>query len=131
MTLAPRTIQHTGLTLERWMSFTVDQQILMIGNEMNRAGKLRNPDDRERRANAYERVLCLTDLTIQANPRKGLKRELLLWRDLAARLFMKPEPEPKAHTEAFRALLLLTPEASKQIPYVMGDGTHEPYAAGR
>jgi len=63
---------------------TIDQQILMIGNEMNRAGKLRNPDDRERRASAYERVLYLTDLTIQAHSRRGLRRELPRWRDLAA-----------------------------------------------
>ena len=114
--------QHAGLTLERWKSFTLDQQILMIGNEMNRAGKLRNPGDRERRASAYERALYLTDLTIQANPRRGLRRELLLWRDLAARLFLEPEPEPRAHDDAFRALLWLTPEASRQIPHVMGEG---------
>ena len=118
--------QHAGLTLERWRSFTLDQQILMIGNEMNRAGKLLNPDDRERRAGAYERALYLTDLTIQAHARLGLRRELLRWRDLAAQLFLEPEPEPRAHADAFRALLWLTPEASKQIPYVVGEGTHEP-----
>jgi hypothetical protein len=118
--------QHAGLTLERWSSFTLDQQILMIGNEMNRAGKLRNPDDRERRASAYERALYLTDLTIRTNPRKGMRRELLLWRDLAAQLFSEPEPQPLAHDDAFRALLLLTPEASRQIPHVMGEADREP-----
>ena len=113
--------QHAGLTLERWTSFTLDQQILMIGNEMNRAGKLRRPDDGERRANAYERVLYLTDLTIQAHVRRALRRELLRWRDLAARLFLEPEAQPLAHAAAFRALLQLTPEASRQIPHVLGD----------
>lgn len=111
--------QHAGLTLERWASFTLDQQILMIGNEMNRAGKLRNLDDRERRANAYERVLYLTDLTIQLHKRRGLRRELLRWRDLAAQLFLEPEPQPSAHEAAFRALLLFTPEASRQIRWML------------
>ncbi len=113
--------QHSGLTLERWSSFTLSEQILMIGNEMNRAGKLANPGDREQRTGAYERVLRLTDLTIQANERPALRRELLIWRDLAARLFVEPEPEPRAHAAAFRALLQFTPATSLQIPHVLGD----------
>jgi len=32
--------QHAGLTEERWATFTLDQQILMIANEMNRASAL-------------------------------------------------------------------------------------------
>lgn len=127
--------QRAGLTLERWASFTLDQQILMIGNEMNRAGKLGNADDRERRAAAYERALYLTDLTIAINKAPGLRRELLRWRDLAAQLFLGPEPDPKAHADAFRALLWLTPEASRQIPYVVGEavvcGSHESEDASR
>jgi len=119
-------IQHAGLTLERWQTFTLDQQILMIGNEMNRASKLRKPEDRGRRANAYERVLYLTDLTIQANPRKGLRRELLRWRDLIATLFLEADAQPLANAAAFRALLLFTPEASRQIPHVMGETDREP-----
>jgi hypothetical protein len=115
--------QHAGLTFERWRSFTLDNQILMIGNEMNRAGKLLAPEDGERRAGAYERALYLTDLTIQANPRPGLRRELLRWRCLAAQLYLDAAPDPGANAEAFRALLWLTPEASRQIPHVLGDPT--------
>lgn len=115
-------IQHAGLTLERWSSFTLDQQILMIGNEMNRAGKLTKPDDRERRASAYERALYLTDLTIEAHRRPTLRRELLRWRDLVAVLFLDRDPRPSNHREAFRALLLLTPAAARQIPHVLGGG---------
>jgi len=115
--------QHTGLTLERWCSFTLDQQVLMIGNEMNRAGNLRDAGDEERRAGAYERALYLTDLTIRANAGRGLRRELLRWRCLAAELYVDPAPNPIAHAEAFRALLWLTPEASRQIPHTLGDPT--------
>jgi hypothetical protein len=41
--------QHSSLSSERWAQFNLDQQILMIGNEMNRAkrsielGNLQDP----------------------------------------------------------------------------------------
>lgn len=115
--------QHAGLTLDRWAAFTLDQQVLMIGNEMNRAAKLMAPADRERLQGAYERALYLTDLTIRLHERRGLRRELLRWRDLVARLYVLPGSDPPGHTEAFRALLRFTPEASRQIPHVFGAGT--------
>jgi hypothetical protein len=92
----------------------------MIGNEMNRASKLLNPEDRVRRAGSYERVLRLTDLTLAAHHRPALRRELQLWRDLVAGLYVEPQAQPSAHKAAFRALLWLTPEASRQIPHVIG-----------
>lgn len=86
---------------------------------MNRAGKLMGPDDRERRRSSYERALRLTDLTIEAHARRGLRRELLRWRDLVAQLYVDPEPRPAAHDDAFRALLRFSPEASRQIPFLI------------
>jgi hypothetical protein len=86
----------------------------MIANEMNRAAKLMAPGDRERLRNAYERILRLTDLTVEVNARRTLRRELLRWRDLVAALYIAPAADPAAHAAAFRALLRLTPEASKQ-----------------
>jgi len=112
--------QHAGLSLERWSTFTLSQQILMIGNEMDRAGKWEGSADHARRRGAYERALYLTDLTIQAHPKRGLRRELLRWRDLLAELYVHDEPQPSVHKDAFRALLWLTPEASLQIPHVLG-----------
>ena len=107
-------VQHGGLSLERWSRFTLDQQILMIGNEMNRAGKLL-ADQVELRRNSYERVLRLTDLTIAARPRPALLRELLRWRDVAAELYLAPAGDVAAHRAAFRCLLLFTREAARQI----------------
>ena len=107
--------QHAGLSPERWGRFSVDQQVLMIANEMNRAAKLMGDGDRHRLSNAYERALQLVDLTVQVNPRRGLRRELLRWRDLVAELYITLEPRPTEHAAAFRALLRLTPEASKQL----------------
>ena len=109
------TTQHASLTLERWAAFPLDQQILMIANEMHRAGKLTAPTDDARRANAYERVLRLTDLAIQAATRRAVRRELLRWRDEVARLYIQPSSDPEGHAAAWRCLLRFTPEASRQL----------------
>ena len=111
--------QHGGLSEERWSSFNLDQQILMIGNEMNRGRKLLTEADRTRLQSCYERVLRLADLTVSVNPRRSLRRELLRWRDLVAELYVAPRPEPARHDQAFRCLLRFTPEASRQIPLLL------------
>lgn len=113
--------QHASLTPERWAAFNLDQQILMIGNEMNRGMRLMRPDDRERLATCYERILRLTDLTVEVNPRPALRRELLRWRDLIAELYIRPASDPADHAAAFRTLLYFTPTAAQQIPYVLGE----------
>lgn len=107
--------QHGSLTLDRWLTFSFDQRILMIANEMHRAAKLTQPGDRERRSNAYERVLALTDLTIQAPSRPAARRELLRWRDLVAELYLQPNADTIAHGDALTCLLRFTPEASRQL----------------
>ena len=119
--------QHASLTAERWSAFSFDQQILMIANELNRARKLTSPDDGARLEHAYDRVLYLTDLTIQTAPRRAVRRELLRWRDLIASLYlsaasggpqgphyigMDDDVSPLA---ALRCLLRFTPEASRQL----------------
>jgi hypothetical protein len=114
--------QHAGLTAERWAAFGPDQRILMIANEMHRASKLLGPEDRGRLRNSYERVLRLADLTVEVDRRPGLRRELLRWRDLAAALYIAPQPDPSAHRAALRALLLLSPTAARQIPLILPDG---------
>jgi hypothetical protein len=111
--------QHATLTLDRWKTFRRDQQILMIGNEMNRASRLQVSDDNASRGLAYERILKLVDLTIEAQPEPGLRRELLRWRDLIAAMYVRPETDASAHRDAFRALLLLDPIAARQIPFVL------------
>jgi len=111
--------QHASLTLERWAAFSRDQQVLMIANEMNRAGRLFGPQDRSRLANAYERVLRLADLTAEAQPSRSLRRELLRWRELAAAVYL--EPDEGRHRALFRVLLLLTPASAKQLPFLLED----------
>jgi hypothetical protein len=110
--------QHASLSPERWSAFSLDQQILMIGNEMNRATRLQQPKDAASLTLAYERVLRLLDLTVEVQRRPTLRRELLRWRDLIAELYLQPDPDQ--HAAAFRSLLLFTPEAARQIPFVLG-----------
>jgi len=111
--------QHASLSADRWSAFSLDQQILMIGNEMNRATGLLRQGETTGLALAYERVLRLVDLTVEVQQRSALRRELLRWRDLIADLYIKSECDSAAHTAAFRALLLFTPEAARQIPFVL------------
>lgn len=118
--------QHSGLTQERWASFSPAQQILMIANEMNRAKKLFSPLDINGLKLCYERILYLTDLTAEANVRRGLRKELLRWRNLAAEeyLFLSAHdsmknPDMVRHLEIFKVLLLLSRESAKQISYLI------------
>jgi len=112
--------QHASLTPERWSAFNLDQQILMIGNEMNRASRQLSLGELPSLKLCYERVLRLVDLTVEVQPSPPLQRELLRWRDLVAELYLQPEPDSGEHREAFRVLLLFTPVAAQQIPYVLG-----------
>jgi hypothetical protein len=116
--------QHSSLGLERWRRFTLPQQLLAIANEMNRASKLQGPEDGERLRGSYERVLALTDLTIQANEGRALRRELLRWRDVVGGIYVGPGADPRAHAQAFRVLLQFHPETWAQLPYVTGAALH-------
>ena len=107
--------QHSGLTIERWRRFTHPQRVLMIANEMNRAGRLTGDGDAASRRLAYERILRLADLTIAVAERRAVRRELLRWRDLVATLYVEKEAHPEDHRMAFRALLQQTPESALQI----------------
>ncbi len=113
-------MQHAELTPERWSRFGVDQQVLMIANELQRAASWLDPQDGERLRNCYERALRLTDLTIQTRARRAFRRELLRWRDLLAQLYVAERSDSRGHREALRALLLLTPGAARQIPFALG-----------
>lgn len=107
--------QHAGLTPDRWARFTHPQRVLMIANEMNRAGRLTGSGDAASRRLSYERILRLADLTIAVAERRAVRRELLRWRDLVAALYLETEARPHDHRKAFRALLQQTPESARQI----------------
>ena len=118
--------QHSTLTQERWSSFSPVQQILMIANEMNRAKRLFSPLDKEGLKLCYERILYLTDLTVESNSRRGFRKELLRWRDLAAEEYLSlsadnlmRRPDITRHLKIFKPLLLLSTESAGQIPFLL------------
>lgn len=114
--------QHATLTQNRWSSFSTPQQILMIANEMNRAKNLFSPLDSRGLLLCYERVLLLTDLTIQSSSRRGLRKELLRWRDYAAQeylLLTEGNFDRSRHLKLFKSLLLFNPESASQIAYLI------------
>lgn len=113
-------IQHGGLSPARWAGFSFDQQILMIGNEMNRGLSLLASGASDHARRGYERVLQLVDLTVVTASTSARRRELLRWRDLVAALYLAPEPDAEAHRCAFRCLLQFTPAASRQIEPLLG-----------
>ena len=113
--------QHASLSPERWARFPRERQLMMIANEMNRATALMNADDGRSRGLAYERVLRLADLTVEVNPERALRRELLRWRDLVAVLYLAAAPDMRAHRAALRCLLQLSPVAAAQIPYILDE----------
>jgi len=110
--------QHRELSEERWSGFTLDQQILMIANEMNRASRLLRSGDVVGTKSCYERVLRLTDLTVRVQTKSTLRRELLRWRGLIAELYLEETTRADEHRRALRCLLYFTSEAARQIPYV-------------
>ena len=107
--------QHADLPAERWAGFPFAQQVLMIGNEMNRGLHLLEIESWDRARGSYERVLNLVDLTVGLPVGRSRRRELLRWRDLIAALYLENLPPVDAHVEAFRCLLRLTSESARQI----------------
>jgi len=108
--------QHTGLVPARWARFTLGQQILQIGVEMQRATSSLRADRLASLRLGYERTLELVDLTLEVNDDPGLRRELGLWRGVVEELHARAEPDPATHRAALKVLLQLHPEAAGQIP---------------
>lgn len=116
--------QHARLNEARWSRFELDQQILMIGNEMNRGLRLAESGRAGSLRHSYERVLRLADLTAGLDLRSSLRRELLRWRGLVAELFLSEDVDPGRHEGVFRLLLQLRPMPSRQIPLLLGPPGH-------
>lgn len=112
--------QHTGLDDTHWSRFDLDQQVLMIGNEMNRGLKLARAGRSQSLRRGYERALRLVDLTAGLDLRPALRRELLRWRELLAELYISEDVDPEVHEAVFRILLQIRPGPARQIPQVLG-----------
>lgn len=106
---------HKFLTLEKWSGYSRGQQILMIANELNRAGNLLNQDMLDEVNNCYERALELADLTTSDNKWKGRSRELRRFREVLASLYADETGRVELNKRIYDALIRMHTEAYNQI----------------
>jgi len=102
---------HTHLTLDKWKSFSIDKQILMIANEINRAKNWIEKQDFEKVSHCYERAFELIDITVDTSKEKSLIRELLRFRELLATEYVQRVSNEKTNSELFNVLISLNLES--------------------
>jgi len=103
------TVWHQSLQ-NRFNSFSPAQQLLMVGNELNRAQH--SQEDPAEYTRCLERALELLDLTIRSTRNKHLLREQLRIRHLLARMYLDPPQETQSLQ---KALIQLNPDAWQQV----------------
>jgi hypothetical protein len=82
-------MQHTHLTSDKWKLFSIDKQILMIANELNRAKNWIEKEDFDKVSSCYERAFELIDLTVECSKNNNFIRELLRYREQLALSYMQ------------------------------------------
>lgn len=102
---------HIHLTLEKWFSYPKGQQILMIGNELNRAANWIKKRQNLETDMCYERAFELIDLTVEDSKWKGHLRELLRLREILAELYLQKSKDGKLNRLAYDALVSMHPES--------------------
>lgn len=111
--------QHGDLTEDDWRRYDLDRQILTIAAEMNRARNRLAAGDLAEVRRGYERILNLTDLTVAVQEARGLRRELLRWREVIAALYVAERPDAREHDLALSVLLTFSRAAFAQRPYLL------------
>lgn len=103
---------HKSLDLESWRRFSTGRQILMIANELNRAGnwikKGTSPDEVKL---CYERALELLFLTMTAAKGTSRLRELARFQEVLAALYLQNSPELEENLRANQVLISLSAES--------------------
>ncbi|MBI4587143.1 MAG: hypothetical protein HY717_24285 [Planctomycetes bacterium] len=84
---------HSELTLDKWIHFGLEHQLLMIQNELSRAQHAQESGYYGSTQLALERALELLDLTVEAHIGDNVFRKLLRWRERVARAYLLPEEE--------------------------------------
>jgi deoxyribodipyrimidine photolyase-like uncharacterized protein len=97
----------------RWQNFSVSQRLLMIANELQRAGNWIHKKDWEEAAQAYERAFELVDLTVESANNNNFIKEILRWRELLAMLYSSKGYEATTNNKLLSALITLDPGAYK------------------
>jgi hypothetical protein len=98
---------HKTLSPEKWKSFPFPRQILMIANELNRAGVWIGKDDLLEAKLCYERALELIWLTVPGIKNVRKLREMLRLRGVLASRYLDVPADVNENKKMMNALLLL------------------------
>jgi hypothetical protein len=98
---------HKTLTEERWKKFSFSKQIIMIANELNRAGNWLKKDDSTEVRLCYERAFELLYLTISALKDNRKLKELLRFQEMLAYLYTNIDAAVKENSALLKALISL------------------------
>ena len=102
---------HRTLDAAAWAKYSKTQQILMIANELNRAGNWLIKNDLTEVKYCYERALELIYLTAGDLHQPGKTRELMRLKEILANHYAHKTFNPKQNAALIKALLLLDPPA--------------------
>ena len=98
---------HKTLTIEKWAGFAFSKQIIMIANELNRAGNWLEKNDSAEAQACYERALELLYLTVSVLKDKRKLRELVRFQEMLAYLYTNTEAAAKENSTLLKVLISL------------------------
>lgn len=99
--------QHPTLTKEKWARFPLSQQVLMIGNELGRAGHWLKKKDFAEVRQCYGRALELIYLTCALLKKKYQLKEFLRFKEALLGLYVKARPTSRENSALSRVLFTL------------------------
>jgi hypothetical protein len=102
---------HANLTIAKWSTYSIGQQILMIANELNRAGNWIEKGQNFETNMCYERAFELIDLTKEDVRWKGHLRELCRMREILGELYIQNSKDIILNKSAYDALISMSSEA--------------------
>jgi hypothetical protein len=98
---------HKTLSFEKWSVFPFSRQVLMIANELNRAGVWIGKGDLLEAKLCYERALELIWLTVPGIKNARKLREMLRLRGVLASRYLNVPADVNENKKMMNALLLL------------------------
>jgi len=109
-------VQHKNLSTEKWNDFPRQKQILMVANEINRAGHWMERSDPESARKCDERAFELIDLTTEdLKWRGGGLVELLRFRELLAERYATGSMDAAYNRALLRVLVRMTAESANMM----------------
>ena len=108
---------HQTLTEEKWGAYPFYKQLIMIGNELNRAKNWIENNDVEKVKTCYERAFELLYLTIATLDRKNRLRELARFKEMLAGLYAKKTPIIHENSLLLKVLVSLDKDSFSFLRY--------------